>query len=144
MTWQLVDRYGDNARFMLFKKVFTRGEITEQLMAHKDILSPQGLMRLTSFLYYGPSKNNFKSGVGAVAPFVIRPLSLKGPKQHYASVYAGVISNRFSYIEVSQIFGFMTTQSELKLTELPKENSLEKASGKKRSNQTYRQVGCCY
>jgi hypothetical protein len=65
MTWQLVDRYGENARFMLCKDPSTRGEITEQLMARQEILSSQGAMELASQLYYDPKTENFKKGAAA-------------------------------------------------------------------------------
>lgn len=65
MTWQLVNLYGDAARFMLCKPMDTRGEITEQLMARQDILSSEGAMKLASSLYFDPEEGNFKRGAAA-------------------------------------------------------------------------------
>ena len=65
MTWQLVNRYGDAARFMLCKPMDTRGEITEQLMARQEILSSEGAMKLASSLYFDPHAGTFKRGAAA-------------------------------------------------------------------------------
>ncbi len=65
MTWQLVDRYGEDARFMLCKEPSTRGEITEQMMARQEILSSEGAMQLASELYFEKSSKNFKKGAAA-------------------------------------------------------------------------------
>ncbi len=65
MTWQLVNRYGEAARFMLCKPMDTRGEITEQLMARQEILSSEGAMKLASSLYFDPEGGNFKRGAAA-------------------------------------------------------------------------------
>ena len=65
MSWQLVDRYGDDARFLLAKEMSTRGEITEQLMARQEILSSDGVMRLASKLYFDSTTNGFKRGAAS-------------------------------------------------------------------------------
>ena len=65
MTWQLVNRYGEDARFMLCKEPSTRGEITEQMMARQEILSSDGAIRLASELYFDESSKNFKKGAAA-------------------------------------------------------------------------------
>lgn len=65
MTWQLVDRYGEDSRFMLCKDPSTRGELTEQLMARQDILSSDGVVRLASWLYFDPGSGLFKRGAAA-------------------------------------------------------------------------------
>ena len=65
MTWQLVNRYGEAARFMLCKPMDTRGEITEQLMARQEILSSEGAMQLASTLYFDSEAGNFKRGAAA-------------------------------------------------------------------------------
>jgi len=65
MTWQLVSRYHDDAKFMLSKEPSTRGEITEQMMARQEILSSEGVMRLASALYYDPETGIFKKGAAS-------------------------------------------------------------------------------
>ncbi len=65
MTWQLVNRYGDDARFLLSKKASTRGEITEQMMARQEVLTSDGVMRLASTLYYDNETGIFKKGAAS-------------------------------------------------------------------------------
>lgn len=65
MTWQLVDRYAEEVRFMLGKHPAIRGEITEQMMARQDFLSMMGVMRLASRLYYDPETGSFKKGAAS-------------------------------------------------------------------------------
>jgi hypothetical protein len=65
MTWQLVNNYGDDVRFMLSKVPSTRGELTEQMMARQHILTSDGIMRLASKLYYDETTGIFKTGAGA-------------------------------------------------------------------------------
>lgn len=65
ITWQLVDRYGEDARFLLCKEISTRGELIEQMMARQDILSLDGVMRLASHLYMDPVTGNFKKGAAS-------------------------------------------------------------------------------
>ena len=65
MTWQLVDRYGEDSRFMLCKHPSSRGEITEQMMARQDYLTMNGVMRLASKLYYNPKTGLFKKGAAS-------------------------------------------------------------------------------
>lgn len=62
-SWQLVDRYGDQCRFML-SKLSVRGEIAEQMMGSQYILSADGVVRLASRLYTAPGKSGFKAGAG--------------------------------------------------------------------------------
>lgn len=64
MTWQLVNRYKNDARFML-SKLESRGEIMEQLMARQELLSSEGVVRLASSLYLDPETNSFKRGAAA-------------------------------------------------------------------------------
>lgn len=61
ITWQLVNKYQDDARFIL-SKLDSRGEIAEQLMGRQDILTSEGVMRLASKLYFDPDKASFKRG----------------------------------------------------------------------------------
>jgi hypothetical protein len=76
MTWQLVNRYGDDVKFMLSKKASTRGELTEQMMARQEILTSDGVMRLASALYYDNETGIFKKGsasrksAGCVARYI--------------------------------------------------------------------------
>ncbi|MFQ3246619.1 MAG: hypothetical protein ACI9SP_003272 [Arenicella sp.] len=65
MTWQLVNRYGNDVRFMLSKKPSTRGEITEQMMARQEFLTSDGAMRLASALYYDEKTGIFKKGAAS-------------------------------------------------------------------------------
>ena len=65
MTWQLVHRFGKDAKFMLCKPVATRGEITEQLMARQEVLSSEGVVRLGSRLYFDATTGGFKRGAAA-------------------------------------------------------------------------------
>jgi hypothetical protein len=65
MTWQLVDRYGDDARFLLCKDPTTRGEMTEVLMARQSILSSRAVIQLASQLYFDPQSGGFKKGSAA-------------------------------------------------------------------------------
>ena len=61
ITWQLVSKYQDDAKFIL-SKLDKRGEIAEQLMGRQDILTSEGVMRVASKLYFDPNKNSFKRG----------------------------------------------------------------------------------
>ena len=76
MTWQLVQRYGEDSRFMLCKAPSTRGEITEQMMARQEMLSSEAVIRLASILYFDPANASFKKGAasrksaGCVARYV--------------------------------------------------------------------------
>jgi len=65
MTWQLVDRYGEDALFLLCKPPATRGEMTEVLMARQSILSSKAVIQLASKLYFDPSSGGFKKGSAA-------------------------------------------------------------------------------
>ena len=65
MTWQLVQRYGKDAEFMLCKEPSTRGEITEQMMARQEMLSSEATMRLARSLYFDPASGIFKRGAAA-------------------------------------------------------------------------------
>ena len=65
MTWQLVNRYGDDVRFMLSKEASTRGELTEQMMARQEVLTSDGVMRLASALYYDNETGIFKKGAAS-------------------------------------------------------------------------------
>ena len=67
MTWQLVNRYGEDAIFLLSKEMSTRGEITEQMMARQEILSAEGVMKLANSLYFDPVTGIFKKGAAARA-----------------------------------------------------------------------------
>lgn len=76
MTWQLVNRYGENARFLLSKEMSTRGELIEQIMARQYFLGYEGVMNVASKLYSDNEKKSFKKGStgrraqGCVARFV--------------------------------------------------------------------------
>tara|TARA_B110000967_G_C18791007_1_gene513334 strand:+ start:446 stop:1180 length:735 start_codon:yes stop_codon:yes gene_type:complete len=61
ITWQLVSRYQEDARFIL-SKLDQRGDIAEQLMGRQEILTSEGVMRLASKLYFDPSNGSFKRG----------------------------------------------------------------------------------
>jgi len=76
MTWQLVNQYGEDVRFMLSKAPSVRGELTEQLMARQEILSSNSAIGVASLLYYDTNTGSFKRGAtgrksaGCVARFV--------------------------------------------------------------------------
>ncbi|WP_339670982.1 hypothetical protein [Dasania marina] len=103
MTWQLVTRYNDDARFMLSKEPSIRGEITEQMMARQEILSSEGVMRLASTLYFDAKTGLFKKGAA----------SRKS---------AGCVSRYVSWLQQLQVTFdiFSTTQKDLGLL-LPQE-----------------------
>ena len=61
-TWQLVDRHGENSRFLLSRELPVRGELIEQLMARQYFLSCQGIIEAASKLYYDAEKGTFKRG----------------------------------------------------------------------------------
>jgi len=64
-TWQLVNRYGEDARFLLCKELSVRGELIEQMMARQYFMSCEGVMRAASKLYYDEEKQFFKKGAAA-------------------------------------------------------------------------------
>jgi len=64
MTWQLVNRYGKDAMYLLCKEMPTRGEAMEQMMARQEILSCEGIVRLGSKLYLDPQTGMQKKGTG--------------------------------------------------------------------------------
>ncbi len=64
-TWQLVNQYGEDARFMLCRELPVRGELVEQMMARQYYLSCEGVMKTASYLYYDEKTNNFKRGAAA-------------------------------------------------------------------------------
>lgn len=61
-TWQLVSQFGEACRFLLSKKLETRGEIIEQMMARRYFISCDGVIRLASKLYLDESTKTFKKG----------------------------------------------------------------------------------
>lgn len=65
MTWQLVDRYREDARFMLCRDPSIRGEIAEQLLARQSFLTSDAAMRLASSLYMDTTSGTFKTGAAA-------------------------------------------------------------------------------
>lgn len=65
MTWQLVSKYGESARFLLSKPPSTRGEIVEQMMARQEILTSEGAVLLASYLYYDKNIETFKKGAAS-------------------------------------------------------------------------------
>jgi hypothetical protein len=65
MSWQLVDRYGVDARFMLSKSLDTRGEIIEQIAGRQEIIGQQGVIKLASKLYSDQKTKGFKKGAAA-------------------------------------------------------------------------------
>lgn len=64
-TWQLVSRYGEDAKFLLSGSLPVRGELAEQLMARQYLLSCGGVIRTASQLYYDPDRNTYKKGSAA-------------------------------------------------------------------------------
>lgn len=64
-TWQLVSRYGEDAKFLLGGALPVRGELAEQLMARQYLLSCEGVIRTASQLYYDPERNTYKKGAAA-------------------------------------------------------------------------------
>ncbi|MFC6671843.1 hypothetical protein [Marinobacterium aestuariivivens] len=64
-TWQLVSRYGEDAKFLLNGALPVRGELVEQLMARQYLLSCEGVIRTASQLYYDPERNTYKKGAAA-------------------------------------------------------------------------------
>jgi len=68
-TWQLVDRYKEDARFLLSKELSVRGELIEQIMARQYYMGCEGVMRTASKLYYDPERRTFKKGsAGRTSP----------------------------------------------------------------------------
>jgi hypothetical protein len=61
-TWQLVQRYGADSRFLLSKELPVRGELIEQLMARQYFFGCDGVIRLASKLYYDEERKTFKVG----------------------------------------------------------------------------------
>jgi len=61
-TWQLVSKYGEDARFLLSKELPVRGELIEQIMARQYYLGCEGVMKTASKLYYDPDNKTFKKG----------------------------------------------------------------------------------
>ena len=61
-TWQLVSRYGEDARFLLSRELPVRGELIEQLMARQYFLNCDGVIRAASDLYYDSERETFKRG----------------------------------------------------------------------------------
>lgn len=62
ITWQLVNRYGPEARFLLSGELWKRGEAIDQMMMRANVLSFDGVIRLASELYTDPSSGGFKRG----------------------------------------------------------------------------------
>lgn len=74
-TWQLVEKYSDQVRFLLSKKLPVRGELTEQIMARQYYFSCEGVIHTASGLYYDTEKETFRKGaagrgLGSVSRFV--------------------------------------------------------------------------
>ncbi len=76
-TWQLVDLFGDDARFLLCREMSVRGELIEQMMSRQYYLGCEGVMRAASKLYYDTERQTYKKGsaarssAGCVYRFVI-------------------------------------------------------------------------
>jgi len=64
-SWQLVNRYGEDARVLLCKEMSTRGEMTDQMMSRPELLTSVGVIQLASALYFDPSKQTFKKGAAS-------------------------------------------------------------------------------
>jgi hypothetical protein len=64
-TWQLVNRYKEDARFLLCKELPVRGELIEQMMARQYFMGCEGVMRAASKLYYDDENLAFKKGAAA-------------------------------------------------------------------------------
>jgi len=62
MTWSLVSNYGDKSSYLLSKSMHVRGELIEQLMAQKQLLTFKGIMELSSELYTDEAGESFKKG----------------------------------------------------------------------------------
>lgn len=62
ITWQLVNRYGPESRFLLSGELWKRGEAIDQIMMRANVLSFEGVIRLASELYTDPSSGGFKRG----------------------------------------------------------------------------------
>lgn len=75
-TWLLVDRYKEDARFLLSKELSVRGELIEQIMARQYYMGCEGVIRTASKLYYDTDRKTFKRGAagrsspGCVARFI--------------------------------------------------------------------------
>lgn len=68
-TWQLVSRYGKDARFLLSRELPVRGELIEQIMARQYYMGCEGVIRAASKLYYDPERRTFKKGAaGRTSP----------------------------------------------------------------------------
>ncbi len=61
-TWQLVNKFGEDSRFLLSKALPVRGELIEQIMARQYYLGCEGVMKTASKLYYDPENKTFKKG----------------------------------------------------------------------------------
>ena len=64
-TWQLVDAFGESARFLLSRKASVRGELIEQMMARQYYLSCRGVMEAAARLYWDPEAETFRKGAAA-------------------------------------------------------------------------------
>ncbi len=60
ITWQLVNRYGHDAMFLLGKEMSTRGEMINLMMSNQQNLSSEGAMKLASKLYWDPETRTLK------------------------------------------------------------------------------------
>ena len=61
-TWQLVNEYGETARFLLSKGPNERGELLEQLAARQFFIGCRGIIEAASCLYSDPARDSFKVG----------------------------------------------------------------------------------
>lgn len=75
-TWQLVNQYGKDSRFLLCKELPVRGELIEQMMGRQYLLSCKGIIETAAKLYWDETALSFKKGsaarksAGCVARFV--------------------------------------------------------------------------
>ncbi len=61
-TYMLVRDHGENARVLLSKKPYQRGEIVEQLAARQFYLNCAGVVESLCELYFNPASKSFKRG----------------------------------------------------------------------------------
>ena len=63
ISWQLVNRYDEDVKFMLNREPKIRGELTEQMMSRQQFLFSEAVIRLASMLYYDSNRaSGYKRG----------------------------------------------------------------------------------
>ncbi|WP_300496459.1 hypothetical protein [Marinobacter sp.] len=61
-TWMLVANHGENALFMLSKRLHERGELIEQLAARQYFMACVGVIEAAHKIYFDPDRRTFKKG----------------------------------------------------------------------------------